>query len=739
MSFNEDASGDDADAHQSKKRRTTRACDICRTRKRRCDGEENDKCWHCMEGNLECTYLNVAPKRPPPRSSEMRSLELELQAAKDEILMLRTQLASARSGSVNGGIQMAEASLQVLRSLLDSLNKPRPPPPAEDLEFLNMTERFEKMHVGATGEVHFVGKSSSVALLQATMEVKAEVDRLESGNPAAPVAPHWRRRPEYWSCRPWQNPAPAPPFTSYVFPPLSLILTLSSLYFSNVNTYLPLLHRPSFERRVNSGEFLNNRAFGATVLLVCAIAARWHPDPSCGAPAGGVPSTASGLMCGWAWFSQVPLMGRHVFTQATLEDLQHYCLAVAFLNGASAPQASWNLIGMGLRVAQDLGVHRRRTSIERPTPASEQLKRAFWVLVYYDRVISCTFGRACALEFSDFDAEPLIECDDEYWDDPDRPFQQPAGVPSTIAYFNVQMRLLHIMSLAARMLYHLGSSRIVFGIDDSWEEALVTEFDSAMNVWMDSIPDHLRWANSSSSASPAFPPSPSSVPTDPDTTEIFLDQTVALQCLFYYVQSIVHRPFIPAMRLASPDANPGASPAPSVPSVTIITNAARACANAVDVQRRRKGENVPVLIHFSAVLTAANVLLLNVWTQKRAALRAGVAPPDLSRDLANARKCLDVIKLSEQRWQHSGILGDILDELIPHDSFDSDKYWSSKAVTPDLAMPFLIPYTPSDPLWSTLNRAPQEEQGFDAFGSGWDAFESWGGYADDAGGFGYGQ
>jgi hypothetical protein len=106
---------------------------------------------------------------------------------------------------------------------------------------------------------------------------------------------------------------------------------LLELYFTHQNIYLPLLHRPTFERGVLEGlhlrfvvifiskkvsyarEFLigvdgvraglshniclcRDDGFAATVLVVCAIGSRWSMDPR---------MTGAGLSCGWEWFNQV--------------------------------------------------------------------------------------------------------------------------------------------------------------------------------------------------------------------------------------------------------------------------------------------------------------------------------------------------------------------------------------------------------------------------------------------------
>lgn len=53
-----------------------------------------------------------------------------------------------------------------------------------------------------------------------------------------------------------------------------------------------------------------------------------------------------------------------------------------------------------------------------------------------------------------FDADPLTECDDEYWDtgDPETDFKQPAERPSKLSFMNGINRLMQIMAFALRTL-----------------------------------------------------------------------------------------------------------------------------------------------------------------------------------------------------------------------------------------------------------------------------------------------
>ncbi|KAF8184524.1 hypothetical protein K438DRAFT_1974319 [Mycena galopus ATCC 62051] len=62
-----------------------------------------------------------------------------------------------------------------------------------------------------------------------------------------------------------------------------------------------------------------------------------------------------------------------------------------------------------------------------------------------DHVTSAEVGRKYALQFDEIGIDPLLEVDDEYWENPAHPFEQPPGIPSRIGVFNALMRLGHIV------------------------------------------------------------------------------------------------------------------------------------------------------------------------------------------------------------------------------------------------------------------------------------------------------
>lgn len=63
------------------------------------------------------------------------------------------------------------------------------------------------------------------------------------------------------------------------------------------------------------------------------------------------------------------------------------------------PQGTWALVGIGIRMAQEVGAHRRQTGSH--TVEAELWRRAFWVLISYDRTVSCALGRPCAMQYDE--------------------------------------------------------------------------------------------------------------------------------------------------------------------------------------------------------------------------------------------------------------------------------------------------------------------------------------------------
>lgn len=183
----------------------------------------------------------------------------------------------------------------------------------------------------------------------------------------------------------------------YVFPDVDLLATLVAAFFDRVNTHIPLLHQPTFERSIVEHLHYRDQGFGATVILVCAVASRYIHDPRVSAP-----GDTSQLSAGWHYFTQVPIVRKHNLNKANVYDIQYYCvcypfyslcliniqvhsllqLATMYMLGTSLPNASWTFLGLGIRFAQERGMHRRKAEGQKLTVEDELWKRAFWLILH---------------------------------------------------------------------------------------------------------------------------------------------------------------------------------------------------------------------------------------------------------------------------------------------------------------------------------------------------------------------
>ncbi|KAJ7138657.1 fungal-specific transcription factor domain-containing protein [Mycena filopes] len=620
--------------HRPVARRIQRACDGCRHKRRACDGlrKPNSICTNCIENKMECTYFGAqTPSSQQHAGSYTEVLEARLTMAETLLRKLSSDPTTphdthSRGSSPEGSQSQSQSQSHSNYSSTNTPNSNKMPPGVEllgrALHHINhppLDHGFDAVDVD--GEL-----SSSPGEVPPEWSVHAASP---AWYVAAAGAGSGRRAA--WAEPACLPPAPTPGPPPYTFPSADLLPTLVGLYFAKCNTPLPLLHRPSFERALfGEHRHLSDAKFGAVVLLVCALGARWCDDPR-------IADGEERERCGYAWFAQVQLGS--VMLAPEVADVQAYALAVQFLSGVSL-EATWPLVGAGIRLAQAVGAHQRQSSSSTSaqsrrhshTAEAELWRRAFYVLVAYDRVVSLTLRRVCVLQSHDFDVDLPTECDDEYWAGEELAlasgeawYQPPGAGPSRVSFFNAFMRLNNILALVLRIHYSPPKMKDLLGMrEPACAYQVISQVDSALSQWADAIPDHLSW--------------------DPNRADpIFFQQSVLLYCNYYYVQMATHRPLISDSRGLG---------AGAPPSLSICMNAARSCVHIVDAWSRRMG-NTPEILLVPALAAAGVILLRNQWTGTE---RKAPAP----HEIAEVNKLRQVIQLCEERWQCAKVSSDIL-------------------------------------------------------------------------------
>ncbi|EIN12694.1 hypothetical protein PUNSTDRAFT_97512 [Punctularia strigosozonata HHB-11173 SS5] len=620
-----------ASVPKAKRVKAAKACDLCRQKKIRCDAQEGSgsRCSYCVTHGSECTFGSER-KRPGRPNKYVESLQKRLKHLEDVVHNLRPDIDLAQeldaltldSDSDEAHSILPHVDSQTSTKHTSFIMSPTLPNHAsptdthlpdssddEELDQRAIRQLVNQAH-HRPGDT-FLGKSSAVHFVHNIYKKKYDVKPDDATFPQTyqNFRERFRGREEFWSHHPYMMHAFNEDRPIHSFPVPPLITHLVDIYFNRINPFLPLLHRPTFERALADNLHFNDSGFGSVLLLVCANAARYSDDPRAFDPK--QPEAS-----GWVWFNQVTI-AKHVVTGAArLHDLQIYALAVTFLKVSVQPQACWGMVGLGIRLAVDAGVHRRKTYKLGNTPEGELWKRAFWILVLIDRQISCAMGRPFSIQEEDMDVDYPVECDDEYWDVPGHEFEQPPGKPSYVSAFIQNMKLTHILAFAMRTIYSIGKSKALLGlVGDDWQERTMAQLDSALNSWKNSLPTHLQW--------------------HPNIEEpLALEQSAYLYTSYYLLQIIIHRPFITPSSRSSPL---------FFPSLAICTSSARSSAHLYQAMQRRGFQPFPQSV--ACLWMSGIVLFLNLLGSRRSG-----RTKEAAETRKDAQICLDILDEMKDRW-----------------------------------------------------------------------------------------
>ncbi|KAI5890058.1 uncharacterized protein SCHCODRAFT_02690076 [Schizophyllum commune H4-8] len=629
-----------------RRKKADRACDYCRKRKARCDADplSGRTCMNCTLNQVECTFDDTMKKQTMNRNY-IEALETRIAELQNRVTELEMQLklqqdsnhaspASSNDSNTNS-ITPKDFVAKALGS--DDRRQASPPqdhqaetwektfPPSEefDPDSAGFIQSLKNLDIGRD-YVRHMGRSSTAYLVWQAIHLRTAEDK----NLADRF--YFTRRLDFWLPRPWEMEISAPPRPKFTFPDRVLLHQLVNLYFDNVNMFFPMLHRPTFDKQLYSMDHARDTGFACIVLLVCAIGSRYSDDPRVKAD-----PHASKHSAGWHYFSQVEMVRKPMIIPPKLHDIQIHCLSIFFMYAASMVVGLhvWTRIGVAIRFAQDAGAHRRRTR-KKITIEDELWNRCFWTLVGFDRIFSAILGRACAIQDEEFSIRYPMEVDDDYWDPPDPAlaWKQPPGKPAVSSTFVAWIKLTRIMEMTLRTIYTINRTQLFAGvIEEGWERQVIAELDSALNKWQGALPEHLRLN-----------------PDEP--SDVFLDCQVFLHTFFAQAQILIHKPFITPLENSRPV---------GLPSLEICTSAARACAHAIDVHRRRR-PNHPMPYIMSTISSSGVVLVLSLWAREKSTNTNNI---DKLKEFKEINMCREYLKALEERWVTAGRFWDILNGL----------------------------------------------------------------------------
>jgi hypothetical protein len=394
----------------SKRKRTSRACDQCRSRKHRCDGKR-PKCLPCIAMNQDCTYGTAGKKRGLP-TGYVKSLELLLSLVFATIpngervvseLLADAEFALDQSGRLRlhsrpAGTSDAISAAWSRSSVLAELNR-----------------RLKRLETGMEGDVFADSETSQDAPLLISPLAFDEIPRTQSrldvelpllltGQEAGPSqstpseAPPTSRRLDQSDTQTLNEPLQYPDNAR----------SLLDLYFSYTHCWLPILEKHKLFQILYSTSNATSPHESGDVAVFWAVLAFSTLQKSCRSdPASRIGSGRHRDTC-----REYKMARQLIPDEMGSAQLSHaqalLVLALCQLHWGCISSA-WQLVGQAVRICLIQKSNQRPTSTGFETPQSSIQTRCLHASFALDTFLSCSLQKPAHLKTQDMETFQLYD------------------------------------------------------------------------------------------------------------------------------------------------------------------------------------------------------------------------------------------------------------------------------------------------------------------------------------------
>ncbi|KAF1343803.1 fungal-specific transcription factor domain-containing protein [Delphinella strobiligena] len=401
-------SGDDGqhDDHQSKRRKVTRACDTCKSKKKRCTGDI--PCLPCTRASQECTY-NAQYARGAavnPLASTLRSPQVLERA--DHSRHVRISIPQDRQNT------------PTVTPNPTSRHAPAPPahsfPPSRRLSpETGVSTDATGQYYGPTSTHSFLGiawrrfnhsQPQQILTPQSDFDATTSVSIFSFGDRVvANVA---------LSGSSWPDPTPAHTLVQRYFDfaaPTYRVLHRGTVALWVERVYGQQDMQQGIDQRATSARRISSAARGI-VLMIFATASMFRTDME--------GNLRDADAAGWNESEQYYLMAQHELSEEggppTVESVQARFMTVLYLLSSGRANKAWFTHGTMVQLMMALGLHRRRVIANDKLAdriSTECQKRVFWSAYTVDKYLSLMLGRPRLLHDEDIDQDFPEQLNDE--------------------------------------------------------------------------------------------------------------------------------------------------------------------------------------------------------------------------------------------------------------------------------------------------------------------------------------
>ncbi|KAK8058983.1 Activator of stress protein 1 [Apiospora phragmitis] len=531
--------GETPSAPLQKRRRVTRACDECRRKKIKCDGKQ--PCTHCQVYSYECTYDKPSNRRRNPAPQYIEALESKLQRAE---MLLRKFMPDVdlNDPSLDPSVQQEfrmrdKARTQRQRLVLDDTSSSSSSMLSGQL--MSMIPTLGSLDLNDKGDYDFHGVSSGAVFFR---RMKDHFRTLLGRDYQAPLHARGRRSgnilgldsPRSSMSSRWDMPTTST--NIYDMPPLEVARTLCNYSLNYATCLLRIVHIPSFLAMLESlyakptheydREDNKNLALAYSVMALGCLYNVPDGKDSKGKPAPYELAIEQGLK----YYTSARILLNDPTECRDLASLQALLFQIFFIQSMSNLSTCYGFVGIALRSALRMGLHRNLSNRKFDPIETESRRRVFYVCRQLDIYVSALLGFPMLLNDDDVDQLLPTAVNDEYITK-DGILPVPPGTPSFFEAFNAHARLMDILSQIIRQVYPLkgiGTDSVEDGTQSSASYMIkyskIKEMEKKLQEWYEELP--VAWRPNSSG------------------TEEVLRVRNLLRFAYAHVQMVLYRPFL---------------------------------------------------------------------------------------------------------------------------------------------------------------------------------------------------
>lgn len=485
------------------KSRASRACEICHSRKVRCDVMERMPCTNCAAFGCECRIPEVRQRK----GSKMAKAKTPKAAG-----------TSTSSSNNVGSTASTSSEPQDKVSAVDSM-----PPEAEeqastgnrgkDLHSSAAWKRMLDTRIQQPGRVSFMGSTSHLNLILENMPDSEAYYFAAVGESSLGLSRIKQMDKEDIDVLKLRG--------AFLIPAQELCDDLIESYFEKVHPVVPIVNRTQFMRQYNDPTNPPSLLLRQGMLVA---ASRTCNNPAL------LDERGSSKLATATFYKRAKALFDANYEMDRIPVIQTAILLAWFLEGPDDVTANgyyWTRVA--ITVAQGIGLHRNMEKSGLPEIEKKIWKRIWWTLFTRDRSTAVAMGRPVMINLDDADV-PMITLEDFDESEPGTPSPYKVNRAQAL-YFIYSVKLSEIMGLTIKEHYSIGAENIRRHnrVPD------VSQCDMAMASWMNSLPQELKYSLK-----------------DRHNHDFF---KALLHCQYYTVLCLVHRSNIIYQRPARSTAN----------------------------------------------------------------------------------------------------------------------------------------------------------------------------------------